>query len=156
MTFTQTPTLTLDQKKDIFTLWNKVSPVAVSHNSMQAFDLYLASLDGVIYTLVLGEDSRVVGWFADFDRDGDRWFAMLLDSSIHGKGVGSELLARAKERHQSLNGWVIDHGNDKTLSGDSYISPVNFYLKNGLTIVSEVRLELDNLSCVKMNWEGNL
>jgi len=153
MTFLQTSTLTLIQKKDILTLWNKVSPVDVSHESMEAFDKYLQSLNDVIYTLVLDDESCVVGWFADFDRDQERWFAMLLDRSIHGKGVGSELLTRAKTRHIALNGWVIDHDKDKTLNGDPYISPVNFYLKNGFTTMSDVRLELDHLSCVKMRWQ---
>lgn len=152
MKFQQTTTLSHIQKKDTLTLWNKVSPADVSHESIEVFDNYLESLNDVIYTLVLDDESRVVGWFADFDRDQERWFAMLLDRSIHGKGIGSELLAHAKSRYKALNGWVIDHDNDKTLNGDPYISPVNFYLKNGLEMISNNRLELEYLSCVKMRW----
>ena len=115
----------------------------------------MATLDDVIFTLTLDDTNRIVGWFADFNRDNARWFAMLLDDSIQGKGVGSQLLTQVKSRYDDISGWVIDHSNDARLDGKSYISPVNFYLKNGFEIVPDVRLELDYLSCVKMRWRKN-
>ena len=155
MKFLQTSTLTLPQKTELIALWNRESPENITHESMADLEKYLTSLEDVVYTLTLDDKEKIVGWFADFDREGERWFAMLLDASIHGKGVGSQLLSRAKDRHEALSGWVIDHTNDKKLNGEPYLSPVNFYLKNGFEIISDVRLELDHLSCVKMRWEKN-
>jgi hypothetical protein len=51
-----------------------------------------------------------------------------------------------------LNGWVIDHNNDKRKDGLIYISPLKFYEKCGFEIQSDIRLELDNISAVKIKW----
>ena len=156
MTFLQAPpTLTTTQKEEILTLWNTVSPANISHDTIESLEEYLKTLNNVIYTLTLDDQEKVVGWFADFDREGGRWFAMLLDASVQGKGVGSSLLTQVKSRYDDISGWVIDHSDDARLDGKPYISPVNFYLKNGFEIVSDVRLELDYLSCVKMRWCKN-
>ena len=148
----QTTTLTTTQKEQILSLWNSVSPAIISHDTIGSLEGYLKTLNNAIYTLTLDDQETIVGWFADFDRDGARWFAMLLDASVQGKGIGSSLLTMAKKRHGILNGWVVDHANDVRLDGNPYKSPVSFYLKNGFEIVPDVRLELDYLSCVKMRW----
>ncbi|MFT4741942.1 MAG: hypothetical protein ACI9L9_002739, partial [Marivirga sp.] len=51
------------------------------------------------------------------------------------------------------NGWVIDHSNERKSNGRLYISPLNFYLKNGFKKLSRNRLELDKISAVKIKWE---
>jgi len=155
MTFLQTSTLSPTQKENVLTLWNSVPPANIAHDSMESLAEYFTTLEDVVYTLTLDDTNRIVGWFADFNRDNGRWFAMLLDQSIHGKGVGSQLLTQVKSRYDEISGWVIDHDKDIRLDGSPYISPVNFYLKNGFEIVSDVRLELDYLSCVKMRWRKN-
>ncbi len=155
MPFLQTSILSHSQKVEILALWNRESPQYIVHDSVAELEKYLDKLDNVIYTLTLDEEGKIVGWFADFDRDGGRWFVMLLDASIHRKGIGSALLTKAKERHDILNGWVVDHPNEKKLDGDPYLSPVDFYLNNGFEIVPDVRLEPVYLSCVKMVWSKN-
>jgi GNAT superfamily N-acetyltransferase len=153
MTTIKTSSLTPPQKEEIFKLWNSVSPAHISHDTVESLDKYLGTLDNVVYTLTLNDSNRIVGWFADFDRENGRWFAMLLDKSIHGKGVGSQLLTQLKTRFNQVSGWVIDHNDDFRLDGKSYISPVNFYLKNGFELTSDTRLEVGQLSCVKMSWK---
>jgi GNAT superfamily N-acetyltransferase len=155
MNFLQTRSLSTTQKEDILILWNSVSPANIAHNTMESLESYFSTLEDVVYTLTLDEHDRIVGWFADFNRDNGRWFAMLLDESIHGKGVGSQLLTQVKSRYNEISGWVIDHSNDARLDGNPYISPINFYLKNGFEIISDIRLELGHLSCVKMMWSKN-
>jgi GNAT superfamily N-acetyltransferase len=146
-----TPSLNPSQKKEIFKLWNSVSPDHISHDTIDSLEKYLRTLDAVIYTLILDDTDRIVGWFALFDRDNGRWFAMFLDESIHGKGVGSQLLTQAKTHYDEISDWVIDHNNDKRLDSEPCISPVNFYLKNDFEVITDVRLELGQLSCTKMN-----
>ena len=58
----------------------------------------------------------------------------------------------AKEKENSLNAWVIDHNRDLKANGDAYRSPLEFYLKNGFKLLSDIRLELTNISAVQVNW----
>lgn len=47
---------------------------------------------------------------------------------------------------------VIDHDKDIKANGKQYMSPLNFYLKQGFTIIEDERLELATLSAVKIVW----
>ena len=89
----------------------------------------------------------------DFVRDNQKWFAIILDSKIQGKGIGTKILNLAKEKENELNGWVIDHDSDKRRNGKSYKSPLNFYLRNGFEKLSKTRLESDKISAVKIRWK---
>jgi hypothetical protein len=51
-----------------------------------------------------------------------------------------------------LNGWVIDHNNDRKKNGLIYVSPLKFYEKCGFEIQNYMRLELDKISAVKIKW----
>ncbi len=82
----------------------------------------------------------------------EKWFAMILDSQIQGKGFGTHLLNEAKQSVTELNGWVIDHNNYKKTNGTTYKSPIDFYLKNNFIILSETRLEISKISAVKIKW----
>ena len=72
---------------------------------------------------------------------------------MSGKGFGTQLLNLGKEKESVLNGWVIDHDKDKKRNGENYISPLNFYLKNGFEVFPDNRLELEKLSAVKIRWK---
>ena len=77
---------------------------------------------------------------------------MVMDSKLKGKGLGTKLLSKAKEKNSELNGWVIDHNKDVKQNGDYYISPIDFYTKNGFKIITETRLELNTISAIKIKW----
>lgn len=62
------------------------------------------------------------------------------------------LLDKVKEFENELNGWVMDHENDLKASGDIYLSPIRFYLKNDFEILNEIRLETEIMSAVKIKW----
>lgn len=98
------------------------------------------------------ENNSIGGWYFDFVREQEKWFAIILDSSLQGKGFGTKLLNMAKEKEPELNGWVIDRDTDRKRNGDLYRSPLPFYLKNGFEKISDTRLELEKISAVKITW----
>ena len=94
-----------------------------------------------------------MGWYCDFDRDHQRWFVMILSSKIQKKGWGSRLLAKAQASARDLHGWTIDHDKDRKQNGEVYFSPLAFYVRNGFTIVPQLRFETPQLSAVKILWK---
>ena len=142
------------EKNDVFNLWNNEYPAGLSYNSIDEFNAYLDGLTEQSHLLLIDLEQKVKGWYFDFKRDDEKWFALLLDSKIHGKGYGSELLKQAKRKESELNGWVIDHNLEKKKNGDYYRSPLNFYLKNGFRTLTTDRLELGKISAVKIKWNN--
>ena len=84
----------------------------------------------------------MLAWYVNFIRNRKKWFVILLNSNIQGKGYGTQLINLAKKEESELNGWVIEHDNDLKQNGEKYKSPLGFYLKNGFEVISEDRLEL--------------
>ena len=101
---------------------------------------------------MIDANKEIKGWYFDFIRNNEKWFAIILDSKIQGKGYGTKLLELAKQKENVLNGWVIDHNRDKKKNGASYISPMNFYLKSGFEKLAKNRLESEKISAVKIIW----
>lgn len=144
--------LSEEQKAQIYELWNKEFTAKISYNDISEFEAYLDKLVDQYHILALDEHKKVLGWFFDFIRDEERWFAIILDSSLHGKGVGSKMLDLAKSSNTVLNAWVTDHNTDLKLNGEYYQSPLQFYIKNGFEVLTDVRIETDILSAVKIRW----
>ncbi|EAY31248.1 N-acetyltransferase [Microscilla marina] len=142
------------QKEQIRTIWNRVYPAQVAHQNIISFEKYLAPLHNTTHWLVQNKQPIIKGWLTTFDRDDDRWFAMLLNDNIQGQGVGSELLRRAQAQNKVLNGWVIDHNDYVRKDGQAYISPVEFYLKNNFQVLTDQRFKTEQLSLVKIRWEA--
>lgn len=153
MKFINRTVLSNEEKLQILALWNKEYPEKLSYNSVTEFENYLNNLAQQSHILLVDQNHIIKGWYVDFIRDNEKWFAIILDNSLHGKGWGSKLLALAKQKENELNGWFIDHNNDQKKNGTFYQSPLNFYLKNDFKIVSEKRLELEKISAVKINWK---
>lgn len=153
MEFLRTKELSKTWKTEILVLWNSEYPQNLNHNSLLDFENYLKKVSHQSHILMLNESNHIVGWYFDFTRNEEKWFTILLDSTIQGQGFGTELLNLAKEKESELNGWVIDHNYDKKQNGEFYKSPLDFYLKNGFEKLSDKRLELDKLSAVKIKWK---
>lgn len=147
-----TPNFTPSQKHQLLNLWNQVYPAQLAYESLDDLDAYLNGLENVHHELVTDEAGAITGWYFDFERDGAKWFAILLHDSIQGQGVGTRLLREAMQREPELNGWVVDHNNDHKLNGEPYLSPLNFYLRAGFEVRSENRLELEQISAVQIRW----
>jgi GNAT superfamily N-acetyltransferase len=154
MKFTEIKSLNEKQKLEIIELWNNEYPKELSHSSPIEFDQYLDTLSNKNHILLSEENGTVKGWLIYFVRDNEQCFAMLLDSSLQGQGLGSKFLNLAKERNSELNGWVIDNDSEPKQNGDSYTSPVGFYRKNGFEIRTVIQLKKKNIKGIKVIWKS--
>lgn len=152
MEFIKTKEIPNTWKAEILELWNNEYPQKLIYHSLEDFERYLENLTDQSHIFMFNENKKIIGWYFDFMRDEERWFAIILDSKIQGQGFGTKILDLAKEKELELNGWVIDHNNDKKRNGEIYKSPLGFYLKSGFNELSSKRLELDKLSAVKIKW----
>ena len=141
------------EKLEILELWNSEYPEKLAYKSKNEFDAYLQNLTEQSHILLIDADKKIKGWYFDFKRANEKWFAIILNSSMQGRGFGTKILKLAKQKEKELNGWVIDHHTDKKKNGTFYSSPLNFYLKNGFEKLSEDRLEHNKISAVKIRWK---
>ncbi|OJJ15999.1 hypothetical protein BKI52_35085 [marine bacterium AO1-C] len=153
MNYVSVSQLTNEQKQAIMQVWNEVYPAQLAHTTLVSFEKYLQPLKREQHILVIDNTEKIVGWLVTFDRYNDRWFAMLLADRIKGQGVGSELLNQVKTINKVLNGWVVEHNDYKRRDGTPYLSPLNFYIKNGFTVLPENRLEDQKLTVIQVRWE---
>ncbi|MCE7993430.1 MAG: GNAT family N-acetyltransferase [Roseivirga sp.] len=152
MEITRTNTLSQSQKQDIIRLWNKEYPAHLSYGTDSEFDSYLAGLSNPLHLTISDQHEQIMAWLITFTRDASRWFAMIIDQSLQGQGIGSRLLDEAKKSETELNGWATDHNRDVRADGRPYPSPIGFYLKNGFEVLTDTRLEKGALSTVKIQW----
>ena len=156
MDFTKTKDLDLKEKKQIFDLWNKEYPRNLEYENFQQFEDYLKELKDQNHILVLDKNERIIGWYFDFIREDERWFAAILKSEFHGHKIGTALIELAKKDRSRLNGWVITSNEYLKSNGTAYRSPLGFYLKNGFIIHEEMRLETDKISAIKISWSNSI
>lgn len=152
MKITKTENLSEDQKQSIIRLWNAEYPAQIQHSGIDSFDEYLKPKGNLEHYLLTDEEENIKGWLATFIRDGEKWFALLVDSSEQKKGYGTRLLNKVKEFETEINGWVTDQEKDLKANGETYLSPIKFYLKNEFEILFDVRLETETVSAVKIKW----
>jgi hypothetical protein len=148
----QTTELNEQVKKQILDLWNNEYPEKLTYNNLKEFDNYLHNLSNLTHYLLNNEENLILGWALKFERKNEKWFAIILSEIIKGKGLGRKMLNELKKEEQILNGWVIDHNNDKKKNGQLYVSPLKFYQKCDFEILVDERLELDKISAVKIKW----
>lgn len=143
--------LSNSDKELLMELWNSEYPLTISYKSLDDFEAHLKTLaNPTHYILELKEE--IVGWAFKFNRDNERWFALILDEKIQRKGIGSTILEIIKHKESNLCGWVIDHGNAIKNDGSTYNSPINFYAKHDFQIMHALRLETQHISAVKIYW----
>ncbi len=152
MNIRRSHSLETSHKERIFELWQSEFTSGVSYESMAAFEAYLIKWENPMHFVLMDSQGELQGWLFAFDRDGDRWFSMLLDPAVQGKGYGSKLLEAAKAVESQLNGWVVDHDRHLRSDGKAYRSPIDFYLKNGFEVKADERFETEQLSGVKLVW----
>ncbi|MGN5953158.1 GNAT family N-acetyltransferase [Sphingobacterium lactis] len=150
--FQTTELLTQDEKLQIMELWNCEYPINLMHTDLASFEKYLDSLESPKHFLIKIQE-RIVGWGTIFKRDQEKWFAIILSSFFHGQYIGKSLMEQIKRDENLLYGWVIDHEKDIKINGMTYRSPLNFYVKQGFTVLFDERLELSTISAVKIVWE---
>lgn len=153
--FSKTRLLSPAQQQAALALWNAEYPAGLQYGSLAELEAYLAGLEDVWYYLYPATDTPLA-WGFTFLRNGERWFALLLHRSIQGRGIGSQLLAAFKADNAALCGWATDVAHFRKADGSPYLSPLDFYRKNGFSILTEIRLQTDVLSAVKVVWPVEL
>jgi GNAT superfamily N-acetyltransferase len=132
-------------------IWNQVYPDFMAYESVQGTINYLNGLSSKEHFFIR-QEGKVVAWLCTFDRDGTRWFVMIVAPDFQGKGAGKALLSEVKKTESFLNGWVVDHASYRLVDGTPYRSPVQFYLGLGFTI-TEDRFDNGVLRAIRMTWE---
>lgn len=153
MKIVQKEILSLEEKETLHELWNNEYPAKLNLKTIDDFELYLNGLSETKHYLLFDDSDKINGWAFTFLRENENWFAIILNSEIHGKGIGSLLMNEIKKNNTSLNGWVIDQENEIKHNATFYKSPLQFYIKNDFIICSEIRIENEKLSAVKINWK---
>lgn len=153
MEFTEIKFLNKRQKKHIIALWNREYPKKLELPTIIDFEDYLNGLEDKNHIILTDKTGAIQGWLVYFIREGERWFAMLIDSSQQGKGWGSKFLEMAKQRNRELNGWVIDNDMELKANGTVYKSPLGFYRKNGFKVFDDVKLTKKAISGIKIKWK---
>ncbi|HSF89677.1 MAG TPA: GNAT family N-acetyltransferase [Saprospiraceae bacterium] len=152
MKITKATKLSAELKDMICQLWNMEYPQKLAITPT-AFDEFLEASASQTHFLIMENEKDLAGWAYTFDRDGDRWFSIIISHAHQGKGLGHVLLNLIKEKETQLNGWVIDHPHDRKQNGQPYLSPLSFYVKNGFTALPDTRLENEKISAVKIEWK---
>ncbi|AWG24413.1 GNAT family N-acetyltransferase [Flavobacterium kingsejongi] len=154
MRLSTTTSLSPAQKEHLLQLWNTEYPEKLRYATISGLEAYLNGLAQAEHHLIEEESGKILGWAVTFLRESGTWFAIILNHTIQKQGHGRILLNRIKARHRVLNGWVIDHDNDRKSDGTSYRSPLEFYRKEGFVACPELRLETPQLSALKITWEA--
>lgn len=126
-------TLGFTVREKVRLLWNAAYPAAIALKDAEALDAYLAPLTNQNHLLASNTEGQLIAWYFQFTRDAETWFAFIIHPEYQGKGIGRELISMAKDRAESLNGWVVVTDTLKRADGKPYRSPLQFYLKQGFT-----------------------
>ncbi|MWB93771.1 hypothetical protein GON26_05320 [Flavobacterium sp. GA093] len=145
-----------EEKQVLRELWNNEYPARLYLKTIEDFDLYLNGLSNTKHYLLMDDSNKIIGWTVTFLRNEENWFAIILNSKIQGKGNGSLLIEKLKENNDCLNGWVIDQENELKQNKEFYKSPMPFYIKHGFAICSEIRIENEKMSGLKINWSHEI
>jgi GNAT superfamily N-acetyltransferase len=148
--FLKQPKLNDSEKEQIRSIWNNEYPISISHSTLESFENYLSSLENPTHFLAL-ENETIVAWGVTFDRENERWFALIIDRDFQGKGLGKELLHQMKLKENSLNGWVVIENDSPRLDGTPYPLPLDFYLKNGFQKTEHI-FETEIFTTQKITW----
>lgn len=139
--------LTPEEKLIVNDLWDS----EFSRQLIGKFESLLTAQSEFIHYLHY-ENGKINGWAATFNRDGEKWFSILVSRKAQHSGIGKKLMKALQADNKNLNGWMVDHANDLKSDGTAYPSPITFYEKLGFRIIPEIRSEKNNLSAVKISW----
>lgn len=154
MKFVNTKILSEHQQSQLFLLWNNESPRIISYEKENDLKKFLAHLIQPRHILLIDKDKNVQGWFVDFLKNDEKWFIVIINSRLKGKGYGSKILTKAKEINSELNGWIINTHEYLLINGNTYIPPIKFYKKNGFEIFPEIMRKTNGLKTIKIRWQS--
>ncbi len=145
--------LSLEEKEVLREIWNNEYLAKLHLKTPEDFNLYLNGISNTKHYLLIDDSDKIIGWAFTFLRDGENWFAIIVDSKIQGRGNGTFLINEIKKNNTNLNGWVIDQENEVKQNEEIYKSPIPFYIKNGFEVLPDIRIENEKMSGVKIYWK---
>ena len=89
MIYKETDVLSESEKEAIRILWNSEYPHVIQHKNKEHFEEYLSQLKNKKHTLII-KNNEVLGWYCDFIRKNELWFAMIIDAKLQGFGEGRQ------------------------------------------------------------------
>jgi GNAT superfamily N-acetyltransferase len=145
-----TKRLSASQFSQINQLWNDEYPLKLK-------DRFPLLLEGVTnFTHYIIEDDFVVqAWAVAFEKDSELRFSIIVSVAQQGAGFGTALVDALKADFAVLFGWVIDHNEDIKSNGTFYLTPMPFYLKQGFTLLKDIRIDTEMIRAVKIQWSRN-
>jgi ribosomal protein S18 acetylase RimI-like enzyme len=144
--------LTARQKARIVELWNAEYPASIAYSDVSGFDEYLNNLGERKHYLLVDGSGEILGWAMIFQREGAKWFAIIVDGRVQDQGYGLKLLEALQRAEKRLFGWVIDHNKSLRANGEPYRSPLAFYRKTGFRVHDSEKIVKQDISGVKIEW----
>ncbi len=146
MEIVKTKQLTESQFRQIEQLWNTEYPIKLKGR----FALLLKGVTGFTHYLIEDNKNVIIAWAVEFRQYNEIRFSVIVTEKEQGKGIGTLLINELKQDLGEFYGWVIDHNNDKKENGESYKSPLDFYIKHGFKVLKDKRIETPILRAVKI------
>lgn len=146
-------TLSPDHKTRLRALWNREYPKQLSFETIADLDDYLNELQDAEHYFLFVDGREIAGWLFLFTRDRNRWFGLIVDTAVQGKGYGSQMMHHAMARHEELHGWVVDHNDYKKGNGLPYPPPIGFYNRLGFKTLPESRIANERMNAVHIVWK---
>ncbi len=137
------------QSEQINSLWNSEYPLKLKDR----FPILLEGTTWHNHYLIEDSNRLIVAWAVMFEHNNQIRFSIIVSQDHQGKGLGKLLLDHLKSAHIEFYGWVIDHNTDLKSSGENYISPLPFYLKQGFAIMPNLRIDTEMIQAVLVGWK---
>lgn len=148
MNIVRTRIISTTQFSCIHKLWNEEYPITLRDR----FPLLLEGVVNYHHYIIEDTDQKVIAWAVDFEKESQIRFSIIVASAHKGKGLGTQLIECLKANNDELHGWVIDHNESIKANGETYQSPMSFYLKHDFNILNDIRLDTEMIKAVLIKW----
>ena len=142
--------LNTKQLSQINKLWDTEYPLSLKGR----FKILLDGASAYNHYIIEDGNKKVIAWAADFIKEEEIRFSIIVDPMYQGKGIGSLLMKKLITDLDEFYGWVIDHDNDLKENGEKYKSPLSFYLNLGFDLLPKERINNELLKAVKIRMKS--
>lgn len=150
MEIVKTGELSEAQAAQINRLWNEEYPLKLKDR----FPILLDGASRYNHYILEDENRKLIAWAVDFEKEKQVRFSIIVGSAHKGKGLGGMLIERLKAENPEFYGWVIDHNEDLKSNGETYQTPMPFYLKHGFEILPDQRIDNEMIRAVLLKWSS--
>ena len=94
----KTTNLNDQERLQLLDLWNNEYPEKISYKSITEFNNYLLKLSNLTHLLMIDKRNKIWGWAFSFNRENERWFAIIISKEQQRKGLGRQMLNDLKKQ----------------------------------------------------------